>query len=433
MNKYNETLMKFINTQNQKIREDVSRQGYKDNSPYRNNPSNTIYGTPQGTPITMKGVSKRLIGTDEFGNQQYMEPGQEYYFPGSEVREQEMPIAQFGKQQREELVNKVGNYTYDYMQSPRYEEMLRNSSENDDDYKDMNNSRFNNLGNTTVTFPTPGFKNRFDKTILANADDNGTIKMFPHAQGNAAYSILAHEFSHSVDRKNGVNRVIPLKDVKLMQNYAESSDKWKELISQPDKELFSNKRDNTFKEGLKKNIDRITYLAEPTETRARLNDIRYDSKSNNIYDPFNQKVTPDILNGIRNSKSSEAYNDLREIYTDDQIMDMLNTVSQTNRPPASIPIAKYGGLLNKTITCSNCGWSWKAADGGNDVSTCHKCGNENKVMEYGGSYDPLHKFNSVAIETTPKIKNTSNAVELAILINNQASLFNTTNNWLDNL
>jgi hypothetical protein len=96
MNKHNETLMKFISTQNQKIRQDVSRQGYKDNSPYRNNPSNTIYGTPQGTPITMKGVSKRLIGTDEFGNQQYMEPGQEYYFPGSEVTEQEMPIAQQG-------------------------------------------------------------------------------------------------------------------------------------------------------------------------------------------------------------------------------------------------------------------------------------------------------------------------------------------------
>jgi len=33
-----------------------------------------------------------------------------------------------------------------------------------------------------------------------------------------------------------------------------------------------------------------------------------------------------------------------------------------------------GGLLDKTMECNNCGWSWKAADGGADVSTCHKCG-----------------------------------------------------------
>ena len=49
-----EILMKFITGQAQKIREDISRQGYKDDSPYRNNPSNTIYGTPEGTSITMK-------------------------------------------------------------------------------------------------------------------------------------------------------------------------------------------------------------------------------------------------------------------------------------------------------------------------------------------------------------------------------------------
>lgn len=89
-----EILMKFITGQTQKIRENISRQGYKDDSPYRNNPSNTIYGTPEGTSITMKGVSTPLVGIDEFGNQQYMEPGQEYYYPGSRVVER--PIAQVG-------------------------------------------------------------------------------------------------------------------------------------------------------------------------------------------------------------------------------------------------------------------------------------------------------------------------------------------------
>lgn len=49
---------------------------------------------------------------------------------------------------------------------------------------------------------------------------------------------------------------------------------------------------------------------------------------------------------------------------------------------------KNGGLvsqnsLNRTVTCSNCGWSWKLSDGGMDPMTCHKCGGTIK-MEYGG-------------------------------------------------
>ena len=94
MNKNRETLMKFISAQNQKVQDDISKQGYKDDSPYRNNPFNVIQGTPQGTPITMKGVSTPLIGMDEFGNKQYMQPGQEYQFPGSQVTETR--VAKYG-------------------------------------------------------------------------------------------------------------------------------------------------------------------------------------------------------------------------------------------------------------------------------------------------------------------------------------------------
>jgi hypothetical protein len=40
------------------------------------------------------------------------------------------------------------------------------------------------------------------------------------------------------------------------------------------------------------------------------------------------------------------------------------------------------GVLNesetkKTITCDNCGWSWKKEDGGKDMYVCHKCGHDN--------------------------------------------------------
>ena len=42
-----------------------------------------------------------------------------------------------------------------------------------------------------------------------------------------------------------------------------------------------------------------------------------------------------------------------------------------------------GGLLSRTVTCSNCGWSWKAVDGGIDPMTCHKCGGMVKMQDGG--------------------------------------------------
>ena len=49
------------------------------------------------------------------------------------------------------------------------------------------------------------------------------------------------------------------------------------------------------------------------------------------------------------------------------------------------PKMKLGGaLLDKTIKCGNCGWEWKAADGGIDPLTCHKCGGKGLVKAQPG-------------------------------------------------
>ena len=45
------------------------------------------------------------------------------------------------------------------------------------------------------------------------------------------------------------------------------------------------------------------------------------------------------------------------------------------------------GLLSKTISCSNCGHSWKSVEGGIDPLNCHKCGGVVK-MQFGG-YLPI--------------------------------------------
>jgi hypothetical protein len=56
-----------------------------------------------------------------------------------------------------------------------------------------------------------------------------------------------------------------------------------------------------------------------------------------------------------------------------------------------------GALLTKKVTCKKCGWSWDAADGGNDLTTCHKCGGQGLVhAEQGGdiSIARLNQFNN---------------------------------------
>jgi hypothetical protein len=45
---------------------------------------------------------------------------------------------------------------------------------------------------------------------------------------------------------------------------------------------------------------------------------------------------------------------------------------------------KGGALLTKKVTCKKCGWTWDAADGGNDMTTCHKCGGQGLIHAQKG-------------------------------------------------
>jgi len=64
-----------------------------------------------------------------------------------------------------------------------------------------------------------------------------------------------------------------------------------------------------------------------------------------------------------------------------------------------------GGLvsknsLNRKVTCSNCGWSWKLSDGGLDPMTCHKCGGDIKMRE-GGQLDEYEIKGEVQKQVIP--------------------------------
>mgnify|MGYP003108738153 FL=1 len=83
----------------------LSKDGYKRNSKDVNNPYNII---PSGD-ITMKGVDFPVMGTDNFGNQQLMQPGFNYKFPGNMVFEQPVQDKPTNKvkQRRTERDNKL--------------------------------------------------------------------------------------------------------------------------------------------------------------------------------------------------------------------------------------------------------------------------------------------------------------------------------------
>ena len=45
------------------------------------------------------------------------------------------------------------------------------------------------------------------------------------------------------------------------------------------------------------------------------------------------------------------------------------------------------------LTCKKCGWEWDAADGGDDITTCHKCGGQGLVhAQDGGDYIEILKW-----------------------------------------
>ncbi len=65
-----------------------SIEGYKDDSPDKDNDFNVICGDESGTNLTMKGVSQDIIATDNLGNTKIMKKGSKIHtFPGNVVIE----------------------------------------------------------------------------------------------------------------------------------------------------------------------------------------------------------------------------------------------------------------------------------------------------------------------------------------------------------
>lgn len=82
------------------------------------------------------------------------------------------------------------------------------------------------------------------------------------------------------------------------------------------------------------------YIAQPTEVRARLNEIRYNAQKQNLYDPFTEKPTPEIFKKLE----GHALDNLRTDFTDEEILWMLQNISYNDKPNTeTVPSGRYGG------------------------------------------------------------------------------------------
>lgn len=106
------------------------------------------------------------------------------------------------------------------------------------------------------------------------------------------------------------------------------------------------------------------YVSTPTEVRARLGEIRFHAQKEGIYDPFTEKVTPEIFQNYINKKREDnnwqpmkSLNELRDDFQDEEILWMLNNISKTNNDSDSeIPRAQKGGSIEAELTPEEIEW-----------------------------------------------------------------------------
>lgn len=247
------------------------------------------------------------------------------------------------------------NFMKDWASSAMHNKMLDASSSSDKFKNKVKGARTNFDDVKIGMFDDPGFLGLYN---------NGAIRMNPsllneeYEVGNGYDSVLTHELSHYTDDVNpssshfkGYN--IPLSDQKLMKRYSKQGVKRAKVEEKELNELLKSEGlTPNDKEVIQERIKRLKYLGSPTETRSRINATRYfyendelgRKQDSTLPSVFESEVTPEMIEVM---KKSGQYKQLQEIYTDDQILEMFNTISDSKTPERSFNVlnARYGKEL----------------------------------------------------------------------------------------
>lgn len=205
--------------------------------------------------------------------------------------------------------NPYKDYYSEYMKSPKYKAMLGDNPE-------VSAGRIGQLGKFTQikvvpnTFFGSGPKLKNGFIVGEWNKDTNTVNVNERLNPARIPGVVSHEVSHQID--NG-GQFIPQKDIDFMSSLKRA--------------------------GLESS-DEINYLSQPTEIRARLNQLRYKSKERGVYDPFTEDFKAEFLDKFKNATEM---NDLRKLYSDEDIIKLMNSVSQTG--DQNMTMAQRGGTI----------------------------------------------------------------------------------------
>jgi hypothetical protein len=264
------------------------------------------------------------------------------------------------------------DFTRKYFESPMYNEMLKTSA--GDQYESIKQGRDENLENLSDV--------RYKDKILPH----GTIGYSNAASGKITLGkdalkstgVAVHELAHSSDAPVNFfdklflarkKRLIPETDNQLIEGMV-NKEFHETPYFQENRSLIMDFGPEEFHRQKKAYNDYYKdYVGIPTETRARLMEIRkaaYDANQkdpNAMYDPLNQKVTPETYQKLLKhdyepakhehrkweKKFSGPLEELKGIYTDEEIIKLLNTVAKNESQESddfATQTARFGGQSN---------------------------------------------------------------------------------------
>jgi uncharacterized protein (DUF1778 family) len=380
-----------------------------------------------GSDITMQGVPYPVLGIGNNGKKQVMYPGKDYTFGGASYVD-EYPMMQKGGWSggglsRSDLatmaalnknVNKKkyahnhdtritvedGSLKEGYKDMRNFMQYWLTERAKDPKFTEWANSRLSVLDNLSGKYKT--YTNKDIETGKAPyntqafyTNEDSSLNFNTDFPTSFTAPVQIHELTHKMDNEDNIFYDQP---------------RWfwdANLYSTPDSFISKQVIPKNKKFQTNRYVgdrDEYDYLSRPTEMNARLNEFRYHYN----LDPKKKYTAEDmkkIINDHNNYKGSfknlrdelfkssrnnmQSLDDLLKIIGNDpqKLADLHNNVvkNKTSYASDAIPQVKNGGLLSRSVSCSNCGWSWKAADGGSDPMTCHKCGGVVKMQGGGQS------------------------------------------------
>ena len=244
------------------------------------------------------------------------------------------------------------DFLKEWLYSPMGQQMLSNSFKgNQRLIDDRTFKRDTFLDDVDIETGVGDFSGRYNRGPHRIQMNENYLDRFGYLLGKEPKDVLLHELSHAQDfggKYGGMNKLnMPLSDVKFIESLTKSSIK--------DKKNYDLSRDE---------IKDLRYYGSPTEVRARLNALRYfyetdaagGKNEKGLPSIFNSPVTPEMQESM---KINDQYRDLKKVYTDDEILQLLNTISYQEsdfnkeadkfiyaRYGSELPKAQYGALRN---------------------------------------------------------------------------------------